>query len=285
MTYNNGTRLIATAEGSSAIQLFDLTSASHTGTWTSLGVLGSLQQVRKVAKIDTSNPSMTKVYLGLRYGMAIVDIAEPAGTMTIEQISNGTCSQCGNGAVMGEYMLEGSSNFNTNTFLAYSYLLSSVTTAPTSIALPNNGYGANIWSSAATVDGTKGFVGGVVGGFFSYDLSSPATPPALTYRFRSTVATDPERDSVFVTEFDKTLLYNVRSDGYLDVWDVNDITHPVLIRSHSLVNAANSATLGQLYGVRVDPVHHRAYVVSTGGWFLVYDTRMLQAPTVMPITY
>jgi len=66
---------------------------------------------------------------------------------------------------------------------------------------------------------------------------------------------------------------------------VNDITHPVPIRSHSLVNAANSATLGELYGVRVDPVHHRAYVVSTGGWFLVYDTRMLQAPTVMPITY
>lgn len=275
-SYKNGQRLIV-ASNNGTLELWDFTSNPKTDSWTQLANIGGLANAKKIAKVDTSNPLQTVVYVVLRSGLAVVNIAEPAGTMSIAA-SGGAYSQLQSGTVLGGWMLTGSASFEN------AYLMNLGTfAADVTYSLPSTGAGQFLWSSVSSADSRKAFVAGTTSGFFTYDPSTPAVAPVLVSKYDAGPNTI-VRDAVFVVENGKDLIYGVRQNGMIDVWDATSMISPVLIQSQIIPNY-NSSGGNEAYAIRVDPVNHRAYVASAGGEFYVLNTQLLKPPAAAPVSY
>lgn len=269
--YNGGQRLLVASNGSGLLELWDLTANPRTGTWTKLASLGGLGGLRKIAKVDTSNPTQTVVYLALRSGAAIVNIAEPAGTMTIDRINGGYSNCLGNGAVIGAWMISGCYFGGWGAFLIRLSDLSNVG----SYAFPDAGSGTNLWASATSPDGTRAYVGGANGGFFTYDPSTPAVAPVVSYRFNAPGTWN--RDAQYVVESSVLKLYAGDGSGQVIQWDVSNPAAPV---ATGVQPTTDFGVTSEGYGIRVDPVTHRAYFATLDGKFVILNTEMFRAPTV-----
>ncbi len=131
--------------------------------------------------------------------------------------------------------------------------------------------------TAVNAAGNKVFIGGIGHSFLSY---SATDSPRVQVRYQAETA-PLARDAVFVTESGKELLY-VAGGTVIDVWDVTSITAPVHVGQY---DASSEGTGSEFYGLRVDPVAHRAVAASTGGHIVIVDTRMIAAPATPYTSY
>jgi hypothetical protein len=277
--YNSGERLIVAGNNSSSIELWNLTTNPRTiGSWTKMGTLTGLSSVRKIVKVDTTDASNTIVTLALRQGLAIVNIAEPTGTMTIVRSRSNYSNGHGAGAIMGNWMISPDSNTGASLDLFNLTTLVSDAQYPfPEQSLAGTPMGTTMWAAATNPSGTKGFSSGKNMGFFSYNLATPGVFPVNTKRVFTSVPSF-SRDATYVSEFGKDLFYVGLSAKGIDVWDATDIANPVILHHLDLPNATS-----EVYGVRVNSTSHRAYAVTTGGQFYIINTEML-APTILTMT-
>jgi hypothetical protein len=130
------------------------------------------------------------------------------------------------------------------------------------------------WTAASSGDRKKAFVGGTAGAFFDVTSGMPAVAlrivPEASY-FRA---------ATFAQIDGKDLFYVVRSDGWVDVFDVTNASTPNLVVHHLLASKN-----GELYGIRVDPVSRRAVVVTNRGDFFVLNVGSLTPATTQYLTY
>lgn len=274
--YNNGKRLLIASDGNSAAELFDLTANPRTGTWTKLDSMGGLLNFRKIAKVENVSATQTRVYAALRRGIALLDISEPTGTFFLTASKTSVGGNCfGNGAIIANtWMISGCYDNGSDIHLINLATLNS----DLLIANPDPGSSTNIWTSAVSADGSKIFVGGVVGHFLSY---SAADNPVVQDRYRAIFGST-VRDAVFTTENGKTMLYTALGGGIVDKWDMRNVAAPIHVGQISL--RAAGATV-ELYGIRVDTATHRGYIATSGGQFIIIDTNMLAPPTAAYLTY
>lgn len=279
--YKNGERLIVAGNASSSLELWNLsTDPRAIGSWTKMGTLTGVSSVRKIAKVDTTDPNNTIVTLALRQGIAVVNIAEPAGTMSILRIRSNYSNGHGAGAMMGDWMI--SPDYNTGASLSlfnHSTLARDAQYPFPEQSLNGTPTGTLMWTAASNPTGTKGISSGSILGFFSYDPSNPAVIPVNTKRVFTSVPTY-SRDATFVTEAGKDLFYVTLANPVkgLDVWDATDISNPSLLHHLELTNAT-----GEVYGVRVDAINRRAYAVTNTGLFFIVNTEMLP-PSLLTLT-
>lgn len=275
-SYKNGQRLIV-ASNNGTLELWDFTADPRSGGWTQLANIGGLSNAKKIAKVDTTNPLQTVVYVVLRGGLAIVNIAEPAGTMSIAS-SGGAYTQLQSGTILGGWMLTGSASFEN------AYLMNLATfAADVTYSLPSTGAGQFLWSSVSSADNKKAFVAGTTSGFFTYNPATPAVAPVLVSKYDSGPNTI-VRDAVFVVENGKDLIYGVRQNGFIDVWDATSMLTPVLIQSQMIPNYISTGG-NEAYAIRVNPITHRAYIASAAGEFYIINTQMLRPPVTPPVPY
>lgn len=274
--YKNGQRLVVASEAASKVELWELTGNPRTGTWVKLSEVTSLTAARKISKIDTSNPSQTRVYVALRRGVAILNIAEPSGTMTLNKKS-GTLDETGSGAVLGNWLLAGRNYTGVTSLIDMSIATPAVNST---YSVPATSTGSILWTSSTSTTAEKAFVGGQNGGFFTFDPLNPTVAPVMTYRFSDPLGTV-ARDSMYVIENGKELLY-VSGQSKINVWDTTNAVTPVMTGQLELPSG-----IGESYGVRINPTTHRGYVTTNSGWFFIFNSEMIPAPptTSLPVAY
>lgn len=130
------------------------------------------------------------------------------------------------------------------------------------------------WTTSASANRLKAFAGGTGMAFFEVSGGS------VQIRARQQLPSGIYRDSAFAQINGRDYVFAVINSGWLDQFDVTDISNPVLV-SHTEVPISNV----ELYGVRVNPATRRAIAVSNRGELFVINIDGLTPATSQYTSY
>jgi len=264
--FDSGTKLIVTSHDPGNLEIWDLGADPRVAQYQRLTSY-ALGHMRRVAGIDESGP-VIDIHMCKRDGVRSFEF-DSAGPSLVET-----------GQWIGSDNQADAATFDLA--FTYAFTASWIADAPIKVIrlsdmqevqsfdMSNGVNGNGLWSVAVSSDNTRAFFGGWVSAFFSCGGSDGSAPCVLTDRFDND---DRYRDVVFVDEAgtSRVLVYAIRSDLVLDIFDFTSPGSPQHLWQHAIAVGAAEA-----YGLRVDLQTRRVVIVTTAGDFIIGDIDQVQ---------
>ncbi len=265
--YQGGKRLVLSVSGSSHLEVWDLGNDPKLFQWSRLSSIGSVTGARRI-QVEYDNQSSTAtVYTTLRSGLAIYQITEPTGQISLSQVQDYGANNLNEGVALGQHFVVGRDTSGSAILEANTTDLSDTTLINYSSVDFANGW---FWTGSKSVTDSWIYLGGHGGVFLKLNGSQQFEVAA---RHKLTDG-NTIRDSHFVIEDGKNILYTIESTvKRINRWDLSS-AQPQLTHSTVIDNSVKEG-----YGIRVDPTSKRAIVITNGGRFYILHTDNLDPAT------
>jgi len=259
--FDNNTKLLVSSLGNNKLAAWDLTSSPvNVASWASLGEYAIGDNGKRISKINFTGSNNWEIYSTKRFGVIKTNLLVTGSTGTFTLLNSTTSGLSFNSsAVIGDRFLAQSLSGTVQPVGIYNLSLVSQTSLST---LFWN------WSSDSNAAGDKAYLGGSPGGaFFGYVGSTTTLYKKFIYDSSCTV-----RSSDIVIQGASEYVYSLCSNGRIDVFDVTDITNPILVKTGQLTSFESEA-----YAIKVKPNSNKAVVVTNRGDFLILNLDGLSA--------
>lgn len=267
--FDSNKKVLLSSNGSNKLAAWDLTvNPIDYLSWYSLGEYAIGSGGKRIAKIEQTGGSSWTIYSTKSAGVIKANLAVSGATGTFSLINSYTTAISFNAAtVLGNTVLAQSFTGSVQPVNFLNLSLAATSTATTSF------WG---WAAVTNSAGTKAFLGGGPGGaaFFADELSVVSLKKKLLLNSTCTV-----RGADFAYQGTTEYLYMICANGFINVFDVTDISNPVLTHVGQI-----SPIEIEAYGIKVKPNSNLALAITNSGDFIVLNLQGLSsASTQYPV--